>query len=156
MSITSLQELVADQFDLSEALTLEDRARLLREVIDLLADLNTIRDELSSSLGADMETDQLPTPWGTLVRSRGGKRTAWDGESVVRHIVRRFGPGVDPETGVILDKETLAARVAEDVAECGGLKRPSHGWRAGELKRRAIPVNSLCSYEEGRTTVRFA
>lgn len=129
---------------------------MLREVIDCVADLNAVRAELEDSLASDMEADNLPTPFGTLVRQQGGRRSNWDGEAVIRRIVKRFPSGADPETGELLEPDTLAARVAEDLAECGGLKRPSHNWRAGELKRRSIPLSDVCDYVEGKVSVRFA
>lgn len=154
--LTPIRELLLDHLDLSEPMTLQERASLLRGVIDITADLNAVRSELEASLAADMETDQVPTPFGTLVRSQGGRRTAWDGETVVSRIVHRFKDGWDPVTGEALDQASLAARVAEDLASCGGLTRPSHGWRAGELKSRGIRVSDVCEYVEGETKVRFA
>lgn len=154
---TPLRSLIADEFSLDAPLSISERAQLLSHAIELIADLNAVRAELEESLAADMEEDTFTVMGvGTLVRTKGGKRTAWDGESVVRHLVKRFGPGVDPETGEKLDPETLAARVAEDLAESGGLLRPSHGWRAGELKKRQVPVNDLCTYVEGKARVSFA
>lgn len=154
--VKTIKELLMDFFDLSEPMSVDERAYLLAACIDLGADLNLVRAELEESLAADMEEDMVPTQFGTLVRSRGGKRTNWNGEEVRKRIVSRFGPGIDPDTGEKLDPETLAARVAEDLADCGGLNRPSHGWKAGALKARSIPVNDVCEYQEGKLNVRFA
>ena len=155
--VKTIRELLTDYFDLSEPLPLADRAGLLAACIDLSADLSLVRSELEESLAADMEEDQLPTPFGTLVRSKGGTRRNWKGEEVRSRIVSRFSQGVDPETGErFSDPETFAARVAEDFAECAGTDRPSHGWRAGELKRREIPLSDVCEYQPGKVKVSFA
>lgn len=155
--MTALKEVVADYFDLSDPLPLNERVLLLRCAADLIADLNLVRESLSESIAADMEGDTFTVSGvGTVVRSRGGTRKNWKGEEVRSRIVERFSAGVDPETGEVLtDPKTIASRVAEDFAQCAGTDRPSHGWRAGELKKREIALHDVCEYQEGRTSVRF-
>lgn len=155
---TALRELVADAFSLDAPLTITERAEMLREVIDLVADLNLVRSELEASIGADMESDTMTTKYGTLVRSYGGKRSRWDGRRLAHVIaVRMSDRPVDLETGEVLPPAAIAGAVADELIECAGLDRPSHGWKSTALKARGIKPGEFSDYEPGeRISVRFA
>lgn len=156
--LEGLRALVADQFSLDAPLTITERASMLREVIDLTADLNMVRGELEASIGADMESDTLTTQYGTLVRSYGGKRSRWDGRRLVHVLAARVSDTpVDLDTGEVLPPAALAAKVADEIIDCAGLDRPSHGFKSTAIKARGLKPGDYSDYEKGdRISVRFA
>jgi hypothetical protein len=153
-----LQQLVQDQFSLDAPMTITERASLLREVIDLLADLNMVRAELEASIGADMEEDTFITKYGTLVRSYGGKRSRWDGRRLCHVVAARVSDQpVDLETGEVLPPAALAAKVTDELIEVAGLDRPSHGFRSSSIRARGLQPGDFSDYEPGnKVSVRFA
>lgn len=156
--LTPLRQLVVDQFSLDAPLTITERASMLREVIDLVADLNLVRSALEASIGEDMESDTLSTQFGTLVRSYGGKRSKWDGRRLCHVLASRVSDQpVDLETGEVLPPAALAAKVADELIDVAGLDRPSHGFKSTAIKARGLKPGDYSEYEKGdRISVRFA
>lgn len=152
--VKTIRELLMDYFDLSEPMSVNDRAGLMRACIDLLADLNMVRSELSASLAADLETDQQTTPYGTLVRSSGSKRKNWDGRRLAYTVAAQTQFANDDDEP--LEPDEIVTNVTEALVLCGGLDNSSHSWRAGELKKREINPNQFCEWQEGTPSVRFA
>jgi hypothetical protein len=140
-TIEDLRVQLADVLDLSEVESLHDRIQLFRWVIDITAELNAFRSELEASIAADMEDDQIGTPFGTLVRRQGGKRRNWDGRRLAF---------------VVAAGKEKPEEVVEALIQAAALDRPSHGWRAGELKKMGIQPGAFSEYEPGRITVSFA
>lgn len=147
---------LVEHFDLSDPLTVRERAELLKELIDLTAELNAARSEIEASLAADMESDELILEGlPPLVRHQGGRRTNWDGKRLAHVVGMRV---LVDEDGVAKQPRPVevAARVTEEIIDCAGLHRPSHGWSATALKKRGIKPSDYCEYEPGRVSVRFA
>ena len=156
---TQLRELIADQFSLDAPLTITERAHMLREVADLIADLNLVRGALEQSIGEDMEEDTFTVNGlGTLVRTYSGKRSKWEGRRLAHLLAARVSDRpVDLETGEMLPPSVIASAVADELIDCAGLDRPSHGWKSTAIKARGLKPSEFSEYEKGdRINVRFA
>jgi hypothetical protein len=75
-----------------------------------------------------------------LERHGGAKRTKWDSEELLRHLI---GDAVNPDTG---------ERVFDTLLDTLPI-RPSTSWRTTGLKAHGVRVDDWCEKEPGRTTV---
>ena len=156
---SQLRELIADQFSLDAPLTLTERAQMLRELIDIAADIALVRSALEQSIGEDMEEDTFTVQGlGTLMRTYSGKRSRWEGRRLAHLLAARVSDRpVDLETGEMLPPSAIASAVADELIDCAGLDRPSHGWKSTAIKARGLKPSEFSNYEAGdRVNVRFA
>lgn len=115
------------------------KGEMLRLLVDLLPEYEVVVD------GA-----------GLFTRSNGSKRTQWDGRLLAHRIAARAADEpYDPETGERRPPAVIAAMVADELLATGGLDRPSHQWKTGELKKRGLSPDDFCATEPGTPTVRF-
>lgn len=149
---SALKELIADEFDLSEPMTLEDKARLLRHCADLQADLAIVRGGLEHLIAEDMETDRVETSSGVLLRKYKPIAPKWDGRRLAYRVIRDV-PACDPETGETLDHERFAAAITEELLACSSMENASHSWRKGALTSRGIEYRTYCETDGWKTTV---
>ncbi len=81
--------------------------------------------------------------------------TQWDGESLLPVLVARAldERRIDPETGEVQEREAEA--IARVLKETSGITNPSHSWRVGALKARAIDVDEYRATDAWVPQVRF-
>ncbi len=136
--------------------SVQEAAKRLADLRQQKADLAMLESELVTYLARHLppgggEVEGV----GFLEVKRGAERKRWDGQRLLSVLIARGADeyGFDKETGEVVPIAVLAQRLAEDLAECAGLDRESHGWRATQLKKRRLDPDQFCTKEGSKVSV---
>lgn len=150
-SQADIQEAFAQLMDLQgfEESSMPERFRQFKLINDLLSEVIAARDLMQDSLYDDMEGDVVDLPnIGVFVREKRGRYTRWRADELLTAIRGRIWESFKDWDEAPTTDEAVREATAT-LAKVAGIDRPSHNWRAQQLKSIGIKPSSFADYEEG-------
>lgn len=157
--LSELNESLMGDLDLSEPMTIEERARIMFATEQVIGTLTAFKSEVNASITADMDEEVLIVQGlPPLRRSEGNKRKDWRGALAASDVTKAtIGKLMEAhaETGESPALLDAVEAVRDALVRCGGLDNKSHAWRSGELAKLELSANDYAEWERGTPSVRF-